>query len=240
MVLAGNKVKASDGLIEPDVQMFSSSGTWTKPVGAHKVRVRIVGVGGQAGGVAATGALQYAAAAGGGGGGYVEKWYDESDLNATEAVTIGSVGTAPTAGNNNGSSGGNCTFKGLTASGGSGGQGSAANASQVSSATAGALAAITSIPGAGGAATGGDINIPGESGQAGLVTAAEIRFGSWGGAACGSLGGPRTRQGTQSAGAAGVTGANYGSGAAGATNGASQSARAGAVGGGGFCIVETW
>lgn len=228
MVLAGNKIKASDGLIEPDVQVFTSSGTWTKPVGAHRIRVRIVGTGGQGGAVIATGAAQFAAAAGGGGGGYCEKWYDDSDLNGTETVTIGSAGTAPAAGNNTGAAGGACTFKALTANGGAGGQGSGTNA---------AGNAVTSNPGAGGTASGGDINMQGESGQPGVLANTEIRTGSWGG---GSQLAPRRSQSLGSGGGAGQNGQGYGGGGAGATNGVSQSARAGSIGATGVCIVETW
>lgn len=226
-----------------DVRFYTANDTWAKPSGADWVWVRCIGAGGAGGAVALTGALQYAAAAGGGGGGYVEKWFPANALSSTETVVVGTGATAPSAGNTAGGNGGNSSFTGggvpMTAGGGSGGQGSGANASQTSSATAGALSAITSIPGAGGTATGGDVNVPGGSGQPGLIMASEIRFGSWGGAAGFGYAPPRV-QGLQSTGAAGQAGQGYGGGGAGATNGASQAARAGGAGANGLVIVVTF
>src|SRR6185369_427541 len=74
----------------PQVDVFTSGGTWTKPAGARWVWARVQAAGGGSGGCALTSAGQSAASGGGGGGGYCEKWIDASTLNATEAVTVGS------------------------------------------------------------------------------------------------------------------------------------------------------
>lgn len=204
----------------PTAQVFTSNGTWTKPAGCSRVRVRLLGGGGAGGGIVGAPNPAQAEGGGGGAGGYVEKWYNASALNATEAVVIGAGGTGSSGGN--GGAGGNSTFKGLTASGGSGG--SAATASTTS-----ALGAR----GLGGAASGGDINAPGASGSTGMVRSglslvqgfgADSQFGR-GGAA-------RTSAGAGDA--AGGYGAGGGGGYGTSTN------QAGGAGAPGICIIEAW
>jgi len=96
-------------------QTFTSSGTWTKPTGDNApVAVYVQAWGGGGGGGTATRTSSNADGGGGGGGTYVTKWYNASDLGATESPTIGAGGTA-------GNAGGNTTFDDLTAFGGGGG-----------------------------------------------------------------------------------------------------------------------
>jgi hypothetical protein len=101
-------------------QVFTSSGTWTKPGSGTMARVECWAGGG--GGGSCSG-LCY----GSGGGGYAYSWYALSSLTSTVAVTIGAGGTAGTSGGA-GSAGGSSTFGGyLTAAGGSGGTNSSSN-----------------------------------------------------------------------------------------------------------------
>ena len=124
----------------PTVQIFTTSGTYTKPAGVTAIRVRVAGGGG--GGGASVAANQ--SAAGGGGGGYSEELLVAASVAATETVTIGAGGASA-------STGGATSFGSLLqATGGAAGGGS----------TASALTGVSS-PGAGGVGSGGDINIIG-------------------------------------------------------------------------------
>jgi hypothetical protein len=116
--------------ITANLQVFSSSGTWTKPANAQFVMVELWGAGG-GGGSGRRGDAPSAGIRGGGGGGggaYGFRLFRASDLASTEAVTIGAGGTggaATTVNNtngNSGASGGNSSFGALlTMYGGAGG-----------------------------------------------------------------------------------------------------------------------
>lgn len=108
-----------------DQQVFTSSGTWTKPSGfGAKAYVLI-----QAWGAGGGGARHSTAnnAGGGGGGGYKEFWLLLSSLGATETVTIGAGGAGRTSTNGNGTAGGNTTFGSWVTAYGGGGGGSSGN-----------------------------------------------------------------------------------------------------------------
>lgn len=127
-----------------------SPATWTKPAGLKYVVVEVQGAGG--GGAGGDFDSTIGAGRGGGAGGYSKKLIVAASLGATETVTIGAGGTggtsasSPTAGNNGATS----SFGShLSATGGTGGTTSAT---------------YPTNPVAGGAGTGGDINIDGEHG----------------------------------------------------------------------------
>jgi hypothetical protein len=149
VVLDGSsKLPAVDGSqltglpsIPNGMQLFTSSGTWTKPAGIGKAWVILVGGGGGGGGGG------YGAGTGGGSGAYCE-----GIVTVTGNVSV-TVGTGGAGGNDHtGTNGGDSVFPGsavtLTAGGGKGGESSG-------------------TPGAAGTATNGSINLSGDAGTSG-------------------------------------------------------------------------
>jgi len=98
-----------------NLQVFSSSGAWTKPAGAQNVKVFLLGAGGGGGSgrSAAGGSVRYGGSGGMGGPGYLVD-FRAQDLTPTVAVTIGAGGlggAAVTASDgNNGVRGGATSF----------------------------------------------------------------------------------------------------------------------------------
>ena len=147
-VASGGTIDASAGTATgfagglASVQTFTSSGTWTRPAGITKVIMEVQGCGGSGAG---SGSGGYST--GGGGGGYAKKLLDVSSISSS-TITIGTAGSGGTTGNP-GTAGGDCVWADgtntITGSGGAGGQ----------------YHINARSGGAGGAATGGDINLPG-------------------------------------------------------------------------------
>jgi hypothetical protein len=190
------------------VQVLSAaSGTYTPTARMKKVLLIAVGPGGN--GANITGADD--AAGGGGGGGCAIKLLDAATVGASKAYTVGQT------------SGNNTTFNTSTLVANSGSNGSATG----NTTTLGANAA----GGAGGAASGGDLNIPGEAGQRAIIFSTTHGSGGRGGSSAFGNGGAAS--GTEAVGAAG--GAYGGGGAGGHT--ASDVDRTGGAGAAGVIFA---
>ncbi len=126
------------------VQVFTSSGTWTRPSGITKVIMEVQGAGGSGNGAGGT---NYGCGAG---GGYAKKLLDVSSIS-TSTITVGTGGAAVSGGTVTGNDGGASSWAdGTNTITGGGGVGHA-NSSYSNS--------------AGGTGSGGDINITGGIGN---------------------------------------------------------------------------
>lgn len=111
---------AASGGKAADQQVFTSSGTWTKPSGFGAKAYVLIQCWGAGGG--GSRAVSTTVLSGGGGGQYSELIILLSSLGSTETVTIGAGGAGRTASSGDGTAGGNTTFGSwLTAFGGGGG-----------------------------------------------------------------------------------------------------------------------
>lgn len=109
--------------LQPNVQVFTASDTWTKPVGARYVKIECQGGGGGGGGAGSTVAANTSCGAGGGGGAYASVTLTANVLGATEGVTVG-AGGAGGVGNATGTAGSTSSFGSVLSAGGGNGGGS--------------------------------------------------------------------------------------------------------------------
>jgi hypothetical protein len=98
-----------------DYQVFTGSGTWTKPSGLGGTELVIVEIWGAGGGGGGSGGGNDAGGGGGGGGGFY--YFRASDLDATDAVTIGASGAGGT-GSGVGTAGGRSCLSSTSSCGG--------------------------------------------------------------------------------------------------------------------------
>jgi hypothetical protein len=168
----------------PQIDSYTSSGTWTKPAGAVRVLIKLLGAGGGGGsGRRGAAGTVRAGAGGGGGAGFTQVDVPASQLAGSVTVTIGAIGVgaaAVTADDTNGATGtqgGVTTFGSYRAYGGGGSAGGAAGAGSggagnvgTSLGAVGGASSATGAVGAGGAIGAGASG----GGAGGGITSANV------------------------------------------------------------------
>ena len=207
-------------------QVFTSSGTWTKPAGITKIRVFVTGGGGSGAGTdGVNGAGQQAAGAGGAGATAI-KLIDVSAISSV-VLTVGAYGTRGSNTGGSGGAGGTSSFD--TYCSATGGGGAIGLSTRVNAVGGGAV---------GGTATGGDLNLGGGGGGAGGLSTLGIAGGAggasyWGGGGAGA----RRIDGTVGA-VDGGSATAYGSGGGGSVDSNTNAGRFGGYGKAGIIYIE--
>lgn len=189
------------------VQVLSGSGTYSAPSGLRWVLAIVQGGGGPGNDANGTDAVS----GGGGGGGCAIKLLTAAQLSGFGVYDVGAQSSANTNGNNS-----TLTWSGGTITGNGGNQ-STESAASTTVGTAG-------DGGTGGSASGGDLNMPGGDGNAGVIFSTTLGQGGTGGNAFLGKGG---RGGSDDE--AGANGKNYGGGGGGG-HAAGTTDRAGGLG----------
>lgn len=192
------------------VQSFTTSGTFVVPNGVTQVEVEVWG-----GGAGSYASVANGPSGGGSGGGYARKRITGLTAGQSIAVTVGQGGSG-------GTTAGGAATPGMTSSFG-----------PYVSATGGSLNYLATVTGPQNGATpsglgvGGDVNLPGSAGQAGVFNQ-------------GGLGGGAPMCGAQNSGTTGVAGSFPGGGAAGAGTGANGTTPFNGASGGSGLVVARW
>lgn len=205
-----------------NVQVFSTSGTYTPTTGTKSIIAEVQGAGGAGGGTAACTSSQIAAAGGGGSGAYAKGRLTSGFSGQT--VTVGAGGTGVS--NANGNAGGTSSFGSLiTAPGGGGGTSSAAFS---------ALPVLNGYGLPGAVSTGGNVcNSTGDAGMTGFCSSVATGISGKGGRSFFGGGGGAAI----SVSSDGIASQSFGGGGGGALTIASGGAHAGGAGSNGVVII---
>ena len=213
-----------------NVQVFTSSNTYTPTSGMLYCVIEVLGGGGAGGGAAGTGVNQHSAGGGGGAGEYAKGLFNAAAIGASQSVTVGAGGTgvSGTTGNN-----GSTTSVGvlITAAGGIGGETSAVAATSA--------LGFSGNGGTGG--SGGSVRTAGGAGSFGLylsVTAGGIAF-NYGGQGANSQYGAGGEQ-VAAAPSAGAAALGYGAGGGGGVANSAEAAQTGGNGSSGIVIITEY
>ena len=218
---ANSDITSLSGFAAVTVQIFTGSGTYTRPPGMRNAIIQLQAPGGGGGGAVAS-SSNLAVGSGGGGGGYAERLVTAAQIGASQTVTMGSVGAAGDTAGSSGGAGGTTSFGSLlSATGGAGG----------ASISGGTSPSRGSNPGAGGIGSLGDTNIRGSAGQFGARFSGTNGYSGNGGSS--HLGGGAAGA---TEGGSGNAGGNYGGGGSGG-NSDSATGRGGGAGGPGVIVV---
>jgi len=207
-----------------DVQLFTTSGTWTKPSGCRTVQIVCIGAGGGGGSGHAHASANKGGGGGGGGGGITELTYRAVALPGSLTVTVGTGGT--------GGAGVSATTNGNPGTAGGASSASASGITYAYAAGGNFGAGGTNSGGAGGAALTTNALWLGGAGGTGGTAAIGTTASTSQGAPGGGGGGGMSSGGTTYAGGSGATRVGIGTGGAG-TGGAGSNVGFYGSGGGG-------
>lgn len=208
-----------------NVQVITSSGTYTPSANLVYCIIECWGGGGGGGGTASSGASLDSSGGGGGAGSYSRKFATAATIGVSQVATIGAAGAAGAAGNNAGGTGGATSIGAICiANGGTGGGGSTG--------TTGTFVA----GGLGGTVGTGDVTSTGMAGMSGGVV---VISGSAESAAGGSslVGGGGRGVTMLAATAAGEAGTGHGSGGSGGACHNNNGTAAGGAGTTGYIVI---